>query len=79
MNVHLATHSRIKPIIKVAKMLKRHYDGLIAYLKYRITNAVSEGINSKIQSIKSSARGFRNFQNYRVSILFHCGKLNLNP
>ncbi len=74
-----ATHSKLKPIIKSAKTLKRHFEGIIAYLKHHITNAVSEGINSKIQSIKANARGFRNFQNYRIAILFHCGKLELYP
>jgi transposase len=29
--------------------------------------------------IKSAARGFRSFANYRVAILFHCGKLDLYP
>ena len=74
-----ATHSKLKPVIKSAKTLKRHFKGIITYLKHHITNAVSEGINSKIQSIKANARGFRNFQNYRIAILFHCGKLNLYP
>lgn len=74
-----ATHSKLKPIIKSAKTLKRHFEGMITYLKHRITNAASEGINSKIQSIKANARGFRNFQNYRIAILFRCGKLNLYP
>ncbi len=74
-----ATHSRLKPMIEVAKMLKRHLKGLLAYLKHHITNAVTEGLNSKIQSIKANARGFRNFQNYRIAILFHCGKLSLYP
>lgn len=74
-----ATHSKLKPIIDAAKTVKRHIAGIFAYLKHHITNAVAEGLNSKIQSIKSDARGFRNFQNYRVAILFHCGKLNLYP
>jgi transposase len=74
-----ATHSKLKPIIEAAKTLKRHLAGIFAYLKHHITNAATEGLNSKIQSIKSDARGFRNFQNYRVAILFHCGKLNLYP
>ena len=34
---------------------------------------------AKIQSLKSAARGFRNFQNYRTRILFFCGKLDLYP
>lgn len=73
------SRSRLKPVIEVARMLKRHLDNLLTYLKHHITNAVTEGLNSKIQSIKSAARGFRNFRNYRIRILFFCGKLNLYP
>jgi transposase len=40
---------------------------------------VSEGLNSKIQSIKSAARGFHSFASYRTRILFFCGKLDLKP
>ena len=74
-----ATHSRLKPIVKVAKMIKKHFGRILTYLKHRITNAVAEGLNSKIQQIKAAARGFRNFDNYRIAILFHCGKLNMYP
>ena len=70
---------RLKPMIAVAQMLKRHWENLLTYLKHRITHAVTEGLNSKIQSIKSAARGFRNFKNYRTRILFFCGKLDLYP
>ncbi|MBL8809894.1 MAG: transposase, partial [Planctomycetaceae bacterium] len=35
--------------------------------------------NSRIQAIKSNARGFKSFQNYRTRILFFCGKLDLKP
>jgi transposase len=73
------SRSRLGPMIDVAQMLKRHLANLLTYLKHRITNAATEGLNSKIQSIKSAARGFRNFQNYRTRILFFCGKLNLYP
>ncbi|MFA6857841.1 MAG: transposase, partial [Treponema sp.] len=48
-------------------------------LKHRITNSFAEGINSVIQLIKSTARGFRNFENYRMAILFFCGGLNVYP
>ena len=74
-----ATHSRLKPIITVAKMLKRHLDNILTYFRHGITNAMSEGFNSRIQSIKSRARGFRAFENYRTRILFYCGKLDLLP
>jgi transposase len=73
------SRSRLKPLVEVAQMLKRHLDNLLTYLKHHITNAVTEGLNSKIQSLKSAARGFRSFRNYRIRILFFCGKLNLYP
>jgi transposase len=73
------SRSRLKPVIEVAQMLKRHLDHLLTYLRHHITNAVTEGLNSKIQSIKSAARGFRSFRNYRIRILFFCGKLDLYP
>lgn len=43
------------------------------------TNAMTEGLNSKIQELKYRARGYRNRENFRLAILFHCGKLNMNP
>lgn len=73
------SRSRLKPMSDVAWLLKRHLDNLLTYLTHHITNAVTEGLNSKIQSIKSAARGFRNFKNYRTRILFFCGKLDLYP
>ena len=73
------SRSRLKPVVEVAQMLKRHLENLLTYLRHHITNAVTEGLNSKIQSLKSAARGFRNFQNYRIRILFFCGKLDLYP
>ena len=74
-----ATHSRLKPIIEVAKMLKRHIEGLLTWIKHHITNGLAEGLNSKIQQIKSIARGFRDFNNYRIAILFHLGGLDMIP
>ena len=65
-------------IVKVAEMLKKHLPNILTYFRHRITNAVSEGLNSKIQSIKTMARGFRGFENYRTRILFFCGKLDMS-
>lgn len=74
-----ATHSGLKPMADVAKLMKRHLPNILTYLRHLITNAMMEGFNSKIQSIKANARGYRNFANYRTAILFYCGKLQLYP
>jgi transposase len=47
------------------------------HLKHKVSNAVSEALNSKIQMLKASARGFHNFESYRARILFYCGKLDM--
>jgi transposase len=72
-----ATHSRLKPVIKVAWMLERHLENIMTYFRHGITNAYTENINEHIQEIKTAARGFRNLDNYRTAILFHCGKLDM--
>ena len=72
-----ATHSRLKPMIKAAKTLKSHLSNILTYFKHPITNAVTEGLNSKIQTVKHMACGFRNRDHYRKTILFHCGGLDL--
>jgi transposase len=72
-----ATHSRLGPIAEAAKTLKRHLPNILTYFKHPITNAVTEGINSKIQTIKQMACGYRNRTHYRKAILFHCGGLDL--
>ena len=71
--------SRLEPIKKVARMFKNHHEGPLSYFDPRGINATIEGFNSRIQSIKLSARGFRKFENEPVRILFYCGKLELMP
>ena len=74
-----AIRTRLEPIKKVARTLKKHLEGLLNYFEHRITNAASESINSRIQALKANARGFRDFNNYRTRILFFLGKLHLAP
>ena len=74
-----AEASGLAPVKRVAAMIASHLPGVMAWFWHRISNGVAEGFNSAIQAIKSSARGFRTFANYRIAILFHCGGLQLFP
>ena len=75
-----ATHSRLQPVIDVAYMIKRHLFGIRNYFSTaRITNAAAEGMNSKIQTIKEMAYGYRNREHFKTAIFFHCGGLQLYP
>jgi transposase len=72
-----AIRSRLEPMNKVARMLKNRLDNILSWFRHRITNSNAEGFNSRIQAIKSNARGFKSFQKYRTRIRFFCGKLDL--
>ena len=64
---------------RAARLMKGHLYGIPRYAEHRYTNAKSEGMNSRIQLLKHRARGYRNRENFRNAILFHCGGLDMNP
>ncbi len=71
-----ATHSRIAPMIKAAKTLKRHWAGVLSWFTSRISNGLLEATNSLIQSAKRKARGFRS-TNYLITMVYLiAGKLD---
>lgn len=74
-----AMRSRLAPMKKVARMIKSHLENILTYLTHPITNAVTEGLNAKIQWIKFASRGFSNPDAFKMAILFHCGGLDLEP
>lgn len=71
-------HSRLEPMKKVAKSLRRHKEAILEYFINRITNAFAEALNSLIQTAKRKARGFRTYKGYRTMIFLVVGKLQLS-
>jgi transposase len=74
-----ATHSRLAPMIEAAQLIQRHLHNVLTYFTHRVTNAVAEGLNSKIATIQKRACGFRNHNHFKTAVYFHCGGLNLYP
>lgn len=74
-----ATRSRIEPIRQFAHLVKRHLENVITYCEHQLTNAVAEGLNSKIMAIKRRAGGYRSVAGFKTAIYFHCGGLDLYP
>lgn len=77
--VELAKEQKISNLTRVANMIHNHLKGICNYFKDRLTNSFAETMNSFIQELKSSARGFKNWARYRINIMFHFGKLELDP
>jgi transposase len=73
-----ATHSRLEPIIKAAKTIKNHWDGVLRWFTSKINNGILEGINSLIQAAKARARGYRTKRNLITMIYLIAGKLDFD-
>ncbi len=70
--------NKIPAFMKFAKTVKSHLSGIINFVETKITNAILESINSKIQMAKRRARGYRNTDNFINMIYFLCGKLKFD-
>lgn len=72
-----ASHSKLKPMIKAAKMVKNHWDGILRWKESQINNGILEGLNSIIQAAKRKARGYK-FNHFKTMVYLLTGKLNFN-
>lgn len=74
--------SKVEPMRDVAAMIRKHFDGILAWVETRQTNGFLEAINSLFQAAKRKARGYGRFRTIRTIIFLIAGKLDfskLNP
>jgi transposase len=67
---------RLEPVIKVGKMVRSFFWGIMNAIRLKTSNAMLEAKNLGIQKIKRMACGFRNRERFRKAILFHFGGLD---
>ena len=46
---------------------------IIAMWRFTRNNGITEGFHNKMEMISRRAYGFRNFENYRIRVMTHCG------
>jgi len=74
--------SKVEPMKEVAKMIRSHLDGIIAWAQTRQTNGFLEAINGLFQAAKRKARGYGRFSTMRTVVFLLAGKLDfskINP
>jgi transposase len=72
-----AKRSRLQPIKEFVDLVRRHWDGIIAWHHSRVSNGLLEGTNSLIQAAKARARGYRNKDKMITIAYLIAGKLPL--
>lgn len=66
--------SKVEPTKKVAKMIREHWDGVIAWAQTRQSNGFLEAINGLFQAAKRKARGYTRMDTMRTVIFLIAGK-----
>jgi transposase len=69
--------SLLAAMVKTARMIERHLEGVMAHWINRTTNAFMEGLNSVFSAVKRKARGFRSSENLITMLYFTAGNLDL--
>ena len=74
-----ASRSRLKPMVKAARTIREHYDGILAYVRGRITNAVVEGKNTRPRMIARRGYGYHSASALIAMAYLCCGGIQLDP
>lgn len=64
--------SKIKEIQKLRKTLLKWKNEILRYFKTGLTNARVEGFNRKCKLIQRNAYGLKNYNSYRLRVLYNC-------
>jgi transposase len=70
-----ATRSRLRPFVKLARTLRKYYKGILAAIRWGVSNGRLEGLNNKIGVIKHRAYGFHSADALIAMVFLCCSKL----
>ena len=70
-----ATHSQLPPMVKAAKTIKRHWEGVIRWQESQINNGILEGLNPVLQAAKRKVRGYKK-KHFKTIAYLLTGKLS---
>jgi transposase len=74
--------SKVAPMKDVARMIRAHFEGIVAWAQTRQTNGFIEALNGLFQAAKRKARGYKRFDTMRTVLFLIAGKLDftkINP
>ena len=71
--LNLLRQMSASPLKALAKTLTSWLEPIVAMWRFTRSNGVTEGFHNKMEMMTRRAYGFRNFENYRIRVMTHCG------
>jgi len=74
-----ACRSKLAPFVKLARTIRKHRDGILAYVQTGLNNGRVEGLNGKARTITRRAYGFHSAPSLIAMLFLCCGGIRLPP
>lgn len=72
-----ACRSRLRPFVRLGRTVRKHLDGILAFIDSGLTNARLEGMNNKIRLLSHRAFGFHSADPLIATIYLCCAGIEL--
>ncbi len=76
--IAMAKDVGVPQLSSAARTLRKRLYGILNAMKHRVSNGNAESLNSKIRLLRSKSRGYRNKERFKVAVMFHYGRLNMD-
>ena len=74
-----ASHSKLKPFVKLARTLRARRDGVLAAIRLGLPNGRMEGLHSKVRLLSHRSFGFHGPHPLIALIYLCCSGLTIDP
>ena len=74
-----ACRSKLAPFVKVSRTIRAKKEGVLAYIRERLTNGIVEGTNNRLRMIARRAFGFHSPEALISMRYLSCGGTELHP
>lgn len=65
--------AEVRELTRLSRTVRRWQPQVLAWHTTALTNGPTEAVNLLVKKVKRVGHGFRNFDNYRLRLLLHCG------
>lgn len=74
-----ACRSKLAPFVRISRTIRQHFDSILTYIRWRLTNGVVEGINQKARTVARRAYGYHSWEALAAMIHLCAGDVELDP
>jgi transposase len=74
-----ASNSKLAPFVKVARTVRKHLEGIVAYVATGLSNGRTEGLNGKARTLTRRSYGFHHAHSLIAMLFLCCSGLTIQP